>query len=176
MRILILGANGMLGHSVFSAVARTASLKAFGTLRRGAARRHFAQDLQADLLDGVDVLDTDALMAVIERVRPDVMVNCIASLRDIGRNPAADHVSDHLEQARLFRPILVSRGLPHDEVLGSKNCRHPNTSAVGNRGASCCDDDRRKNRGRFHSDQLPNGLISGIGIGFLQSLLLSAKE
>jgi dTDP-4-dehydrorhamnose reductase len=73
----------MLGSAVFRTFSADGRFKVWGTLRSGAALRHFAQDCQARLLTGVDVLDQDALVAAIARVRPDVVINCIGLIKQL---------------------------------------------------------------------------------------------
>ena len=70
MKILVLGVTGMLGNAVFRVFAADAEHEVWGTLRSGAALRYFPQQSHAHLLTGVDVLDQDALVAVLAKVRP----------------------------------------------------------------------------------------------------------
>ena len=65
MRILILGATGMLGHAVFRVFSADAGHDTWGTLRSAAGLRHFPAAAHARLLSGVDALDQDALLAVM---------------------------------------------------------------------------------------------------------------
>lgn len=80
-RILVLGVTGMLGNAVFRVFSTDPSHEALGTLRSASALRHFPQDSQARLLCGVDVLDQDALTAVMVRVKPDVVINCVGLIK-----------------------------------------------------------------------------------------------
>lgn len=83
MRILLLGVTGMLGNAVFRVFFADATHQTWGTLRNASALRHFAQKSHASLLCGVDVLDQDALTAVIARVRPDVVINCVGLIKQL---------------------------------------------------------------------------------------------
>lgn len=83
MKVLILGVTGMLGNAVFHVFSADAAHQTWGTLRSGAARRHFAADSHARLLCGVDVLDQDALTAVMAKVRPDVVINCVGLIKQL---------------------------------------------------------------------------------------------
>lgn len=82
-RILVLGVTGMLGNAVFRVFSDDASHETWGTLRSGTALRHFPGQSQACLLAGVDVLDQDALVAVLTKVRPDVVINCIGLIKQL---------------------------------------------------------------------------------------------
>lgn len=83
MKVLVLGVSGMLGNAVFRVFSADAAYETWGTLRSGAALRHFSQDSHAQLLTGVDVLDQDALVAAMARVRPDVVINCVGLIKQL---------------------------------------------------------------------------------------------
>lgn len=83
MKVLVLGAGGMLGNAVMRVLSETRDLQVFGTLRSGAASRFFAPDIAASLVAGVDVEDQDALVRVFTQVRPDVVINCIGLIKQL---------------------------------------------------------------------------------------------
>ncbi len=83
MKILVLGVTGMLGNAVFRVFAADAEHEVWGTLRSGAALRYFPQQSHAHLLTGVDVLDQDALVAVLAKVRPNVVINCVGLIKQL---------------------------------------------------------------------------------------------
>lgn len=83
MKILVLGVTGMLGNAVFRELGRDASHDVWGTLRSVSALRHFPEQSRPRLLTGVDVLDQDALVAVLERVRPEVVINCVGLIKQL---------------------------------------------------------------------------------------------
>lgn len=82
-RVLILGVTGMLGNAVFRAFSADGAHELWGTLRSDKARRHFPEASHARLLSGVDVLDQDALVAVMAKVRPDVVINCVGLIKQL---------------------------------------------------------------------------------------------
>lgn len=83
MKILILGATGMLGSAVFSRFSEDPAFETWGTLRSGAGLRHFSELSYERLLTGVDALDYDSLVAALTRVRPDVVINCIGLIKQL---------------------------------------------------------------------------------------------
>ena len=83
MKVLVLGVTGMLGNAVFRVFSADAAYQAWGTLRSAAALRHFPQNSHARLLCGVDVLDQDALIAVMSQVKPDVVINCVGLIKQL---------------------------------------------------------------------------------------------
>ena len=83
MRVLILGVTGMLGSALYKRFSTNTRLETWGTLRDGAGRKFFGDDAQARLIDGVDVTDNDSLVAVMERVRPTVVVNAVGIVKQL---------------------------------------------------------------------------------------------
>jgi dTDP-4-dehydrorhamnose reductase len=90
MRILILGASGMLGHTLFFELARRPELETWGTVRSLAPlARHFRPSLLERLVPGVDALRLDTVVSAFGRVRPDVVINAVGVIRQLpeGREP-----------------------------------------------------------------------------------------
>jgi dTDP-4-dehydrorhamnose reductase len=83
MRVLVLGVSGMLGNAVINVFSQDSSYEVWGTLRSGSAMRYFAEEQRARLLVGVDVLDQYALVSVLGRVRPDVVINCVGLIKQL---------------------------------------------------------------------------------------------
>lgn len=83
MKILVLGAAGMLGHKMFQTL-RGRFPAVYGLMRSGRTdatlgRVELLRD--ANIIEHVDALDYRALAAVLEELRPDVTVNCIAVIK-----------------------------------------------------------------------------------------------
>lgn len=83
MKVLVLGASGMLGNAVMRVLSEDKDCRVFGTVRSGAAARFFAPDIAASLVAGVDVEDQDALVRVFTQVRPDAVINCIGLIKQL---------------------------------------------------------------------------------------------
>lgn len=85
MRILILGATGMLGNAVFRVLGSDPELDTWGTLRDRSGMKFFSEASHERLISGVDVLDQDALISVLGQVRPDVVVNCVGLIKQLAK-------------------------------------------------------------------------------------------
>lgn len=83
MRVLVLGASGMLGNAVIDVFSQDSSYEVWGTLRSASALRYFAVEQRARLLVGVDVLDQDALVRALDMVRPNVVINCVGLIKQL---------------------------------------------------------------------------------------------
>lgn len=91
MKVLVLGADGMLGHKMFQTL-RERFPATRGTLRTSKADPRFAgiELLQSDaMVEGVDVMDEGGLRRQIESFRPAVVVNCVGVIkqRDAAHDP-----------------------------------------------------------------------------------------
>ncbi|NVZ61201.1 SDR family oxidoreductase [Pseudomonas gingeri] len=81
MKILVLGITGMLGSAVFRTFGSDQEHEVWGTMRSSANRENFSESECRRLLAGIDVLDQDALVAAMEKVRPDVVINCVGLIK-----------------------------------------------------------------------------------------------
>lgn len=83
MKILVLGITGMLGHTAFRLLSRLPDVEVFGTARSENARARLDPSLHQNVIVGVDVLDQDALLGALARIRPDVVLNCVGLIKQL---------------------------------------------------------------------------------------------
>lgn len=83
MRVLVLGASGMLGNAVVKVFTAKDQHQVWGTIRNAASSRFFTAKENLKLLTGVDVLDEDALVEVFAKVQPDVVINCVGVIKQL---------------------------------------------------------------------------------------------
>lgn len=110
MRILVLGVTGMLGSAVFRFFDADAEHETWGTLRNGGALRHFPVQNHLRLLIGVDVLDQDVLVAMLAKVQPDVVINCVGLIKQLAdaKDPLAALPINAMLPHRLARLCALS--------------------------------------------------------------------
>lgn len=85
MRILILGAGGMLGHKLAQEL-RT-EFEVWGTVRGpGDAYAQYGLIDAGRIVPGIDVLNLDTVAGALAHIRPDAVVNCIGLIKQL---PAA---------------------------------------------------------------------------------------
>jgi dTDP-4-dehydrorhamnose reductase len=113
MKVLILGANGMIGSTMFRVLREKGDLSVFGTLRTSEARRLFSADKAACLIDGVDAAQPDALLKAFALAKPDVVLNCIGLTK---HRPEAE---DPLQTFKL-NAVLPHRLAHLCEVAGAR--------------------------------------------------------
>jgi len=81
MKVLIIGATGMLGYSLFSNLIEYSELEVYGTVRNIKGKERFFNDYQGQIIVGVEVDDVNNVEAVIANLKPDVVINCIGLIK-----------------------------------------------------------------------------------------------
>lgn len=76
MKILVVGASGMIGSTVLRVLSEKNNWQVFGSVRDEHIKSFFSPTIRAHLIAGVDVEYPDALTKVLDHIRPDVVVNC----------------------------------------------------------------------------------------------------
>lgn len=86
MKVLVLGATGLLGHAVFRSLSKMPGAEVTGTVRQETARALFDPALAARLTLVGNIEDPAQQAALFDALRPNVVVNCVA----VGRPAPAD--------------------------------------------------------------------------------------
>lgn len=100
-RVLVLGATGMLGRTLFLSLSKDPNLTVFGTLRDAGALRYFPAELQGQLVCDVGVENEADLLSAFASTRPAVVVNCVGIIKQL---PGANN---HLQS------LAINSALPH---------------------------------------------------------------
>ncbi len=127
MRILVLGVSGMRGSTAFRLLAAEHGHEVHGTARSDAVRRHFSTEMRQNIHPHLDATDTDALLGVLDRLRPGLVVNCVGVIKQLGvaKDPLAALPLNSLLPHRLARCCsLLGARLVHistDCVFGGRH-------------------------------------------------------
>lgn len=81
MKILIVGAAGMLGYSLFKNLGDYSQFDVFGTVRNINGKESFFADCSDRIIKNIDVNDIHLIDGVIGKVDPDVVINCIGLIK-----------------------------------------------------------------------------------------------
>lgn len=73
----------MLGHAEFKIFSGDPRYEVWGTLRGEEGRRFFAEADQSRLVSGVDVLNQDSLVRVVNSIRPGAIINCVGLIKQL---------------------------------------------------------------------------------------------
>jgi dTDP-4-dehydrorhamnose reductase len=102
VKILVLGATGLLGNAVFRSMSKASGARVEGTIRHEAARGLFAPEHAARLVVVEDLENPQELARLLDGAGPDVVVNCVAA----GRPAPADPMRSILVHSVLPRRLL----------------------------------------------------------------------
>ena len=83
MKVLVLGASGMLGSAMIRELSRHSQLQVWGSLRSDADKAAFSSQIAGHLISGVDVLNEEHLTELFKRVAPQVVINCIGLVKQV---------------------------------------------------------------------------------------------
>lgn len=81
MRVLILGANGLIGNTILRVLSMDSTLTIFGTVRSSSSLKRLFGTALFTIYEGVDVNDIPKLLNVFDVVKPAVVINCIGATK-----------------------------------------------------------------------------------------------
>ena len=77
MKVLVLGASGMIGSAMFRVLSADQNLQVWGTIRSSGAKHFFSEAKRERLIADLHVENQEMLIRLFARIRPDVVVNCV---------------------------------------------------------------------------------------------------
>lgn len=83
MKVLILGASGMLGNAMLRLFAQSEGYEVVGSVRSQRALGLLPEGLHGRVILGVDVENIDNLTRLFARVRPNVVINCVGLVKQL---------------------------------------------------------------------------------------------
>lgn len=83
MKVLILGASGMLGNAMLRVFGQSEGFEAVGSVRSERALGLLSEALHGRVVSGVDVENIDSLTRLFARVRPNLVINCIGVVKQL---------------------------------------------------------------------------------------------
>ena len=81
VKVLILGASGMLGHALLRVFVSRSSFDVLGTVRSSRSIQYFNNSLHSHLLPGFTTSRLHDIDELIESFQPDVLINCIGLIK-----------------------------------------------------------------------------------------------
>lgn len=76
MKILVLGANGMIGSAIYKRLHDEPSLRVFGGIRNLSDKKFFSAPLQENLVDCGDLTNPKSAPFLLGKINPEVIINC----------------------------------------------------------------------------------------------------
>jgi dTDP-4-dehydrorhamnose reductase len=121
MKIVILGASGMLGNAIYRHLSENHTFNVYGTVRSENYLNFFNEKLRANLESKIDVTNLPGLNSYLEKVKPDVVINCIGVIKQISDKTK---ITDLLYLNSVFphHLIKISKSLKFKLVQISTDC------------------------------------------------------
>ena len=101
LRVLVIGATGMLGSTLFRYFSSCEDLETYGTIRDICGRNFFAPALRDALIPNISMEGESGLLTAFLIARPAIVINCVGIIK---QSPIAN---DHLES------LAINAALPH---------------------------------------------------------------
>ena len=77
MKILVLGASGMIGSTIFKVLQSETEWEVFGSIRSDDIRDYFSDKLSNKLIGQVDLEHPDSLPRLFDITKPAIVINCV---------------------------------------------------------------------------------------------------
>jgi len=104
MKIIVLGANGLIGSTIFRVLNEVSDYIVQGTVRHESHQSIFPAAIGKNIITNVDVLDDYVLADILMEYRPNVVINCTGLTK---HSPHADSPLIALPINSLFPHKLV---------------------------------------------------------------------
>ena len=114
-RVLLLGATGMLGSTLFRALKKSPEFEIYATIRNAAGIQYFSNDYRQSLIPNVNLENENEIFNAFSISNPDVVINCCGIIKQL---PGSN---EHLES------LAINSTLPH---LLAKHCYAANARLV----------------------------------------------
>ncbi|EHD5812178.1 NAD-dependent epimerase/dehydratase family protein, partial [Escherichia coli] len=82
-KILIVGANGMLGSSLLRYFSSIGDYEVLGTTRSMVVAKQLEQKHNVKIIDNVDVIDFKRLETVVVEHKPNIVFNCVGIIKQL---------------------------------------------------------------------------------------------
>jgi dTDP-4-dehydrorhamnose reductase len=76
MRVLVLGASGMIGSTIIRVLSEKVDLDVFGTIRTSEVKHFFSENISNRLISSIDIINESELLKLFNNIKPDVVINC----------------------------------------------------------------------------------------------------
>jgi dTDP-4-dehydrorhamnose reductase len=83
LRVLVLGASGMLGNTLFRLFSESDKFNTIGTMRSTGVPGRLPVALHKNIVHSVDANDMDNLHRIFAHIRPDVVINCVGLVKQL---------------------------------------------------------------------------------------------
>lgn len=84
--ILIFGANGMIGHTLYSELSENNEFRVYGTIRNIEYKEFFPDKYQKNLITDIDVTSADSVQKIISDIKPNIIINAVGIVKQLSES------------------------------------------------------------------------------------------
>lgn len=91
MKILVLGASGMIGNTMLRVLSDISDWQVKGSVRSREELSYFPPKIATNMLVGIDLLEHDIVTQTLDQYKPQIVINCAGLTKHVpaGNNPAS---------------------------------------------------------------------------------------
>ena len=104
MKILVLGASGMIGNTMLRVLSGHRGWSVCGTVRSKEDLLYFPAPIAAKIFDGIDLLKYDVISEILGQIRPEIVINCAGLTKHL---PAGNNPADAIAMNALLPHVLA---------------------------------------------------------------------
>jgi len=82
-KILILGATGMIGNTLFRKLSQNRKFDVFGTVPDDTQEKLIIPRYKAKIFNQVKIENFDSVIRVVEETKPDIVINCVGLIKQM---------------------------------------------------------------------------------------------
>jgi dTDP-4-dehydrorhamnose reductase len=83
LKVLVLGASGMLGNAVMRIMCEKSDLEVYGTIRSDSVPQALPTEIKKNIIVSCDVTNQESLTQLFRKIRPDVVINCVGLVKQL---------------------------------------------------------------------------------------------
>src|SRR3989339_810746 len=110
--ILIFGATGMIGHTLYSELSKLSSLKVYGTIRNQKNRALLPIEYQSNIISNIEITNVKSVQNVIYDIMPSIIINAVGIVKQL---PESNDISKSFSINSLWPHQLVG----HAKLAGA---------------------------------------------------------
>ena len=128
-KIVVLGASGLLGNTLYRYLHNQNSIEVFGFLRNNKDKKLFKKKFRQNLISKIDISNISLLNKNLKRIKPDFVINCVGVVKQIIReniskdavyyNSLLPHILYELSYKNKFKLLHISTDCVFDGKKGN---------------------------------------------------------
>jgi len=81
--ILVLGATGLIGSTIFRYLSLNETLQVFGSIRNLSSKQYFSPKIANSLIVQNQISEFDKWLAIFKKIRPNIVINCLGITKHV---------------------------------------------------------------------------------------------